>query len=131
MIRCLVISFALMASLADAQAAIRIPGVIGDHMVLQCRMHVSIWGWADPGEEVQVSFRGQQKATRAGAEGKWKIILEPMEAGGPFELHIEGKNKLLLKDVMVGEVWLASGQSNMWWPVHLAKNSEKEIAEAN
>ena len=124
-------SLVLIASLVEAQAAIRLPSVIGDHMVLQRRMHVSVWGGADPGEEIVVSFREQRKRARAEANGNWKIMLDPMEAGGPFEMRIEGKDKILLRDILVGEVWLASGQSNMWWPVKLATNPEKEIAEAN
>src|SRR5262245_4062001 len=131
MIRYSVISLVLISSLVDAHAATRLPDVISDHMVLQRRIHASIWGWAEPGEEVLVSFREQRKRARTETGGKWKIILEPMEAGGPFEMRIEGKDKILLRDILVGEVWLASGQSNMWWPVKLALNSEKEIAEAN
>src|SRR5712692_9464308 len=125
------VSFILLQGLFQLQAAVRLPSLIGDHMVIQRNLQVSIWGWADPGEQVTVSFRNQQKATTAGADGQWDVFLDPMQAGGPFEMRIAGKNSVTLGDVLVGEVWIASGQSNMWWPVRLAANPQKEIAEAN
>ncbi len=83
-----------------------------DHMVLQRGRRVPVWGWADPGEEVTVAFNGQTKAVTAGEDGRWRIDLEPMEAGGPYEMRIKGVEKPL-REVMVGDVWLCSGQSNM------------------
>jgi sialate O-acetylesterase len=128
---CAFLSFILLQGLFDAQAVVRIPAVIGDHMVIECNMHDSIWGWADPGEQVAVSLGNQEKTTRAGADGQWRIFLDPMSAGGPFEMRIAGKNSITLHDVLVGEVWVASGQSNMWWPVRFAANPQNEIAQAN
>lgn len=83
------------------------------NMVLQRRMSVPVFGAASPGEEVTVTFRGQSSTTQTGADGKWQVRLNPMEAGGPFEMIIQGRNTLSLTNVMVGEVWLCAGQSNM------------------
>jgi len=98
---------------ADARADVRLPALISDHMVLQQGMAVAIWGSADAGENITVKFRGQQVSAVAGADGRWRVFLEPMEAGGPFEMTVSGRNAITLKNVMVGEVWVCSGQSNM------------------
>src|SRR4249920_941172 len=95
-------------------------------MVIQCNMQDSIWGWADAGERVAVSLEKQQKITTAGANGEWRIFLDPIQPGGPFEMRIAGKNSITLHDVLVGEVWVASGQSNMWWPVRFSANAQNE-----
>src|ERR1700738_5118563 len=100
-------------------------------MVIQRNQQVSIWGWADPGEHVTIFFRSQHRTTAAGDDGRWRVLLDPVEAGGPFEMRISGKNSVTLRDVLVGEIWIASGQSNMWWPVRMAGNPQKEIAQAN
>lgn len=86
---------------------------ISDHMVLQRGITDPIWGSADAGESVTVKFNGQTKSALAGADGKWMIKLDVMPAGGPFVMTLQGKNTVTLQDVMLGEVWLASGQSNM------------------
>ena len=96
-----------------AQADVKLPPVISSHMVLQQGMPVPIWGTATPGEKVTVKFRDQQKSTEADASGKWMIKLDPLQLGDPATLTITGTNTLTLEDVMVGEVWLGSGQSNM------------------
>ncbi|MDB5105870.1 MAG: Sialic acid-specific 9-O-acetylesterase [Fibrobacteres bacterium] len=85
----------------------------GDHMVLQRNMSVPVWGNALPNETVTVTFNGQTRQGKAGADGKWMVRLDPMPAGGPFILRARGLDSLVLKDVMVGEVWVGSGQSNM------------------
>ena len=91
-----------------------LPGVFSDHMVLQRRMAAPVWGRAAAGAAVSVRFRGQTKETRASDNGRWKVVLDPMEAGGPFEIEIsDGAQTKRLSDVLVGEVWLGSGQSNM------------------
>ena len=128
---CAFLCFVLLQGLSDAEAVVRLPAVIGDHMVIQCNMQDSIWGWADADEQVSVYLGRQQKATRAGADGRWRIFLDPIQPGGPFEMRIAGKNSITLHDVLVGEVWVASGQSNMWWPVRFSANAQNETAEAN
>ena len=91
--------------------------MFGDHMVLQRGMPVPIWGTADSGEKVTVSFRDQKKETTADQEGKWKVKLDPLKVGAAGKLTVAGKTTRVLSDVLVGDVWLGSGQSNMSWRV--------------
>ena len=112
-------------------AAVKVPTLVSDHMVVQQDLPVRVWGHADAGEAVSVQFHGQTVATKAGAEGKWAVYLNPMKAGGPFEMTIAGQNVITVHDVLVGEVWVGSGQSNMEFRMTSAKNAEQEIAEAN
>src|SRR5688572_5844440 len=112
---------ALLASLALAaisslplHASVRLPAVISDHMVLQSGSAATIWGWADAGEAVTVSFAGDTQKAKANAEGKWSVKLENLKASSePQALTVQGNNTIAVQDVLVGEVWLASGQSNM------------------
>lgn len=113
-------------------AQIRLPALIGDSMVLQRDVPLNLWGWASPGEKVKVGFRGKVAWTTADARGKWKVILPAMKAGGPDNMHLEGKNKLTLKGVLVGDVWLCAGQSNMVHQMRLHNITYAEdIAQAN
>ena len=105
--------FGLVIFAARATAEVQLPAVISSHMVLQREMAVPIWGTAAPGENVTVKFRDQQKIAKAAADGKWLLKLDPLKAGGPDTLTISCSNTLPLTDVLVGEVWLGSGQSNM------------------
>lgn len=98
---------------AAPPAAVAFGLPFNDHLVLQRRVAVPVWGAAPAGEMVSVTFRGQTKTATAGADGKWRVNLDATEAGGPFELVAQGRNTVTLRDVMVGEVWLAGGQSNM------------------
>ncbi|MCS7237613.1 MAG: sialate O-acetylesterase [Thermoguttaceae bacterium] len=116
---------------APAWADVRLPKIFGSHMVIQQQRPVKVWGWADPGEKVEVSFAGQSRSVVADSEGRWLVVLDPVSAGGPQSLVVAGKNRIQLEDVLVGEVWVGSGQSNMQWPVSRSMNAEKEIAEAN
>ena len=112
-------------------AEVTLPQVIGSHMVLQRNAQVKIWGWADKGERVTVTMAGQSVRTKTNKEGTWEVILDPMAAGGPYEMQIEGKNSLTLEDVLVGDVWICSGQSNMEWPVYNSDNAEEEVSSAD
>ena len=98
---------------AAASAEVRLPAIFGDHMVLQADMPLPVWGWADPGEQVTVTLADQSQTITADADGKWSVKLVPIKAGGPYELKVSGKNTLDFTDVLAGEVWLGSGQSNM------------------
>ncbi|MCD0470075.1 sialate O-acetylesterase [Flavobacterium sp. JAS] len=118
--------FSIMAS-----ANVRMPLLFSDGMVLQRNKEIPVWGWADANEKVEVHFNKQTKTIQADKNGKWMIKLSAEKAGGPFELSITGKNKIIIKDVLVGEVWICSGQSNMEFQVLKTKNSEKEIADSN
>lgn len=121
----------LLASAHGASADVKLPAILGDHMVLQQEQPVPIWGTADKGEEVTVSFAGQKQSTKAGDDGKWVVHLQPLKASDqPGELTVQGKNKLDLKDILVGEVWVCSGQSNMEFSVNSTKNHEQEIKDA-
>lgn len=115
-----------------AVADVTLPSAIGDHMVLQRDAEVRIWGWADPGEAVTVTFAGQEEQVNADAEGNWSVMLDAMEASAEGrDLVIAGENRIEVADVLVGEVWVASGQSNMEWNVHNSNNPQEEIAAAN
>jgi sialate O-acetylesterase len=117
---------------AIAAAEVRLPGVFGDHMVLQREMSLPVWGWADPAEEVKVTLGDQSKTATADSKGKWCVKLDALKAGGPHEMKVQGKNNTVqLRDVLVGEVWLCSGQSNMAMAVNGVMNKEAEIASAN
>lgn len=119
----------LLAALADAD--VRLPALISDHMVLQRGMPIRIWGWADPGEMVAVSYAGQKASATADNAGKWQAFLRPVSQSGPADLTVAGKNSLTIHDVLAGEVWVASGQSNMEFTMARVNHSEQEIAEAN
>lgn len=99
--------------LSVAQADVRLPKVFSDHMVLQRDIPVPVWGWADPGEKVTVKMAGQSVTATADSEGKWQIKLAPLKMGVYYELAVEGKTIATVKDVLVGDVWICSGQSNM------------------
>jgi sialate O-acetylesterase len=111
-------------------AELRLHALFGDHMVLQRDQADPVWGTAEPGEELTVSLAGQKKTARAGSDGRWKIVLDPLPAGGPYELVLSGKSTITLKDVLVGEVWVCSGQSNMEMSVKSSNHSAEEQAAA-
>src|ERR1019366_5557846 len=98
-----------------APAEVTLPKIIADHMVVQRDLPVHVWGMAAPGEEVSVSFRGETRSTKAGRLGRWNVYLTPGAAGGPFQMTVRGgtAQSITLDDVLVGDVWVASGQSNM------------------
>ena len=110
-----------------ARADVKLPGLFSDNMVLQQGMRLPIWGWADDGEKVTVTFRGK-KASATARNGKWMVKLPSQKAGGPDTLAVEGKNKIDVRNVVVGEVWICSGQSNMEFPLGRSFESEKDIA---
>ena len=115
-----------------ATAAVRLPAVFSRNMVLQRDQAVRVWGWADPGEEVTVSVAGQSAATKAREDGSWHVRLAKVPAPGPHELVAKGGsgNSITLPNVLVGEVWLCSGQSNMEFPVVASVNGSRESASA-
>ena len=119
-------------------AEVTLPHVIGSNMVLQRNMQAPIWGWAAPGEEVTITLSAEAEGVEpistttavADAEGNWQVKLPAMAAGGPYTLRIKGSNTLELTNVLFGEVWVCSGQSNMQWSVNASKDNEAEIAAA-
>jgi sialate O-acetylesterase len=114
-----------------ANANVRMPLLFSDGMVLQRNKEIPVWGWADANEKVEVYFNKQTKTIQADKDGKWMIKLAAEKAGGPFELSIIGKNKITIKDILVGEVWICSGQSNMEFQIYKTMNAEKEMADSN
>ena len=123
----------LTAALAgSAFAKLRLPAVISSGMVLQRESEAPVWGWAAAGQDVTVEIAGQSKLAKAGDDGKWMLKLDPLAAGGPHQMKIAaGGDNVLLENVLVGEVWLCSGQSNMEWSVNASKNPNEEKAAAN
>jgi sialate O-acetylesterase len=129
---CLMILVGVSLFAATAvQADVKLPSIFGDHMVLQQGQANPVWGWADAGEAVTVTICGQSKKATPDEDGKWEVKLDPLPVGGPHELTVAGKNEIVLTDVLVGEVWLCSGQSNMQWSVSAANDPDLEIRAAN
>jgi sialate O-acetylesterase len=118
-----------LSTAGHLRADVRLHGLFTDHMVLQRGVAVPIWGWAEEGERVTVEFAGQT-VTSTAREGKWMVRLTALQPGGPAELRVSGHNTLTLRNVLVGEVWIASGQSNMEWPLRSSDNAEAAIADS-
>lgn len=112
-------------------AEIKLPHLFSDNMVLQRNAPIPIWGWAAAGEKITIRFNKQVKTIKAGKDGNWQLQLHAEAAGGPYELVVKGNNELLVKNVLVGEVWVCSGQSNMEFPLRNAQNNAEEIKAAN
>lgn len=123
--------FSMVCLCLSAQADVSLPSIFGDHMVLQREQANPVWGSADAGEVITVSIDGQSHRTVADEDGKWRIQLEPLEAGGPYVLNVQGNNAVTFEDVLVGEVWFCSGQSNMEWAISNSNHAEVELATAN
>ncbi|HSI83685.1 MAG TPA: sialate O-acetylesterase [Candidatus Methylacidiphilales bacterium] len=114
--------------LSSARADVKLPAIFSDHAVLQKSDKVPVWGKADPGEAVTVTLDGVKAETKAGADGKWRVVLNLKDKGeGPYELLVEGKNKIAVTDVLVGDVWVCSGQSNMEWVMNNTTDAKTEI----
>lgn len=121
----------LLASSGIARADVKLPKVLASNMVLQQKQAIPIWETADAGEEVTVSIGNNKATAKAGDDGKWSVKLNEMTAGGsPVEVVIKGKNEIKLTNVLIGEVWVASGQSNMEWSVAASANPKEEIEAA-
>lgn len=134
----------LALTATEATADVQLAGVLGHHMVLQRDRPIRIWGTAAPGETVQVQLlpqhaapatltkarRSQPRRARAGADGRWAVLLPALPAGGPYELVAQGNNRVTLNDVLLGDVWLCSGQSNMEWTLAQAQDGAREVAAA-
>ncbi len=120
----------LLSLAISIQAKVVIPMIFADNMVLQRNCLIPVWGWAHPNEKIQVTFNKQTKYTKADKSGKWSLKLDPENAGGPYELTIKGENTVQIKNVLVGEVWICSGQSNMELTVGQCMNAKYEIETA-
>ncbi len=122
--------FIILVYCLPATAQVSLPGFFGDNMVLQRNSPIPVWGWAKAGEKITVGFNRQIKSTKADKTGRWMVRLDAETAGGPFQLSITGKNTIQLENVLVGDVWLCTGQSNMEWTVAQSDNAKKETAAA-
>ncbi len=127
-----VVVLAVLMGVSTAQANVRLPAVISNNMVLQKDIPLPIWGWADAGETVTVTLGESMATAKADAAGKWKVTLPAQKtAGGPHEMIVAGKNAIKISNILIGEVWAGSGQSNMQWSVAASQNAKEEIAAAN
>ncbi|MRX65384.1 sialate O-acetylesterase [Maribacter luteus] len=113
------------------RAEVALPNIFNDNMVLQRDKPVEIWGKADAAEKIEVAFNGQLLKTEADSSGKWEVTLKPMAYGGPYSLIVKGENTIVLQNILIGDVWICSGQSNMEFPVKYVKDAKTEMAKAN
>ena len=128
--RACLLALALASPLALAQPTL--PLLFADGAVLQRDQPMPVWGWASPNAAITVSFDGKRATARADAQGAWKVTLPAHTAGGPYVLSVQGDGgQLQVRDVLVGDVWLASGQSNMEWPLAQASDGPQAMAAAN
>ena len=122
----------VFAAPIDACADGRLPAIIGDNMVMQQGQPVPVWGWDEPGTHVTVRIAGQRHAAMAGQpEGRWRVTLNPLEGGRELEMTVAGTSTARVENILVGELWLASGQSNMEWPLQKTRHGEEAIASAD
>src|SRR6201985_979116 len=130
-------ALAAMLFSGTAIAEVRLPNVLSSHAVLQRDSPIHIWGWSDPNETVTVRFHDQTRTATANDLGRWSLWLMPEHAGGPYTLTAQGSSTVTLSDILIGDVWVASGQSNMEMPLNgfpgnaVLKNGPQEIAQAN
>lgn len=123
----------LFLSVLQAAADVKLPAIISDNMVLQQKAEVAIWGWADPGEKIEVQGDWQwfqKEKTVADENGRWQVKLKTPSAGGPHTVTVKGNNRIVIQNVLIGEVWLGSGQSNMEMKLSSTANANEEIAAA-
>ena len=106
---------------------VRLPVLVSDGMVLQRDANVKVWGWAEAGEKIAINFYGKTYTAVAGADGEWEAILSELKAGGPYSMNINANNHIILKDIMIGDVWVCSGQSNMELPMDRVKDRYEDV----
>ena len=124
--------FFLSACFFHTAAQVRMPRIIRDSMVLQRDAPMKLWGWASANEKVSVQFSNKSYKTTAGSDGRWQVLLSPLKAGGPYTLHIDASNHITLKEILIGDVWLCAGQSNMVHQMELhGIRYAADIASAN
>ena len=119
---------AVLAVSKPAAAEVKLPSIFGSHMVLQQNHENPVWGQASPGEEIKVTVGDQAHRAVAGNDGRWMVRLKPMSVGDPLTMTVQGENTITYEDVLVGAVWICSGQSNMAWAVASANDADLEIS---
>jgi sialate O-acetylesterase len=122
----------LLLNVGSIYAQVRLPRLVRDSMILQRDTKINIWGWASKGEKVNIKFNKKNYKTVTDVNGNWIIQLAPVKAGGPYTMDITGSNKIFIKDILIGDVWICSGQSNMVHQMNIHDVTyAKDIAEAN
>ena len=121
----------IVISIITANAEVKLLRIFSSNMVLQQGIEIPVWGWADKGEHISVTFNNKTVRTKTGTYGEWMVKLPVQQYGGPYTLTVKGKNTIELENILIGEVWVCSGQSNMEWSVAQSNNAENEIAAAN
>ncbi|RYY71803.1 MAG: sialate O-acetylesterase, partial [Chitinophagaceae bacterium] len=128
----LLLLYKLFLSSPQLSAQVRLPALVKDSMILQRDHAVNIWGWASPKERITIQFQQKKYRTTTGADGRWWVKFPPMKAGGPYTMDITGKNKIVLKEILIGDVWFCSGQSNMVHQLNIHDVTyAQDIATAN
>ena len=130
----LIFLFIFLPSVIPVMANIKLPKLFSNDMVLQRDHTIPVWGWADPKEKITVQLNNQTKVITTDKTGKWRVDLAAEKAGGPFTLIVKGKNTITINNVLIGDVWICSGQSNMEMPIGnwgFINNFQQEIAAAN
>lgn len=122
----------VIVTLGTLRAEVTLAPIFSDHAVLQRGKPIPIWGWADPGEKITVKFVGNTQRTQGGSDGKWRVDLPALEADAKGQnLSVSGSNEIELHDILIGDVWLCGGQSNMEWTVQNSRDAQQEIAAAD
>jgi len=120
----------LSFSIQYAKAQVRLPQLVSDSMVLQRDAKIKIWGWASPGEKIKIKFNGHKYGISTATNGQWSAELPPMKAGGPYAMDISAKNHIIIHDILIGDVWFCSGQSNMVLPMERVKEKYPDVIDS-
>ncbi len=127
---CFVTTVLALSGPSWSRAEVKLPNIFGSHMVLQQGQKNKVWGLGDAGETVTVTIDQQSHRATAGADGKWQLMLDPLPVGGPYAMTVQGQNEITFDDILVGEVWICAGQSNMQWSVNASVDPDLEKATA-
>ena len=122
----LFVVLAVLTSASTMEAALKLPNVFGNHMVVQQKMPIKVWGWTNPGQDVTVAMADKTVSVKAGSDGRFEAALPELVAGGPYKMTITADETVAFEDVLVGEVWVCSGQSNMQWNVNSSNDPDLE-----
>ena len=126
------ITLFFISLVSPAIAEVKLPEVLSSNMIFQRNEEITVWGWADKGESVKVNFNNLNRSAKASKDGKWKVVFPAMTEGGPYKMNVQGKkNSIVLENILIGDIWICSGQSNMEWSVGRSDNAEEEIRNAN
>lgn len=121
----------LISFVYSAFSQVSLPELFSDNMMFQREIPINIWGWAEKNERIEIQFNSTTYKTKADKNGEWMIELPEMKAGGPFELTVKGQNTITLSNILIGDIWVCSGQSNMEWSVSNSNNADEEVNSAN